>query len=248
MFMLCSHLAFAWNWGCYMEDGKAEIWYWLSPTGDPHGLSCDEDGVFLGGIPLMERVFDRSDRGHLAPRPADDLSREFGLLYGMPVDMAGKRNGLSAVANALNRGDLALAKIASVQMRLPDLPHFSARNESVVKLAFLLRRSGLMKEEWDPAKHPRWPAGSADGRGGEFSPSGEDSVDAQGDRIGVGEPSSSQIVSDRCAEEWAAAYRFCEDLVTQRLLGTFGHLGFGRTHEQCVRGMVSAECGGNPVG
>lgn len=227
-----------------MEDNGAEIWYRLSPVGDSFGLSCDERGVFLGGVPLLERVPDHAGNEHLASRPSGDLSREFGLIYGVPIDMGGKKGGLSTVANALNRGNLALAKIASVQMRLPDLPRFSATNENAAKLVSLLRRGGLLKEEWDPAKHPRWPAGSTGGQGGEFAPADGYSSDGPS---GDGSRSPSQVVSDRCAEEWVAAYRFCDDLVGRRLLGTFGHLGFGRTHEQCVRGMVSAECGGNPV-
>ena len=230
-----------------MDLANAEIWYRLSPTGDPHGLSCDERGVFLGGVPLMQRVFDRAGNGCLTPRPADDLSRECSILYGVPIDMAGKHSTLSTIANALNRGNLALAKIASVQMRLPDLPRFSAADENIEKLAFLLRRGGLFKAEWDPTKHPRWPAGSPDGQGGEFSPADEGSDDIQSDPDVSDGRSSSQIVSDRCAEEWATARLFCKDLETRKLLGTFGYLGFGRAYEQCVRGMVSAECGGNPV-
>src|SRR6185437_15066717 len=109
-----------------MREESAEVWYQLSPIGDPHGLSCDERGVFLGGVPLMECVLDRTGKRRLMPRSADDLSHEFGMLYGVSVNMSGKCNALSTIANALNRGDLALAKIASVQMRLPDLPRFSA--------------------------------------------------------------------------------------------------------------------------
>lgn len=227
-----------------MENTGAEVWYRLSPIGDPLGLSCDERGVFLGGIPLLERVPDHAGREHLAPRSSDDLSRELGILYDAPIDMARKLGGLSTIADGLNRGNLALAKIASVQMRLPNLPRFSAMNENAAKLVSLLRRGGLLKEAWDPAKHPRWPAGSPDGQGGEFASVGGDSPETS---LGDGTRSTSQIVSDRCAEEWASAHKFCEDLKTRNLLGTFGHLGFGRTYEQCVRGMVSAACGGNPV-
>jgi len=32
-----------------------------------------------------------------------------------------------------------------------------------------LRPSGLLKVDWDPTKHPRWPAGSPGGIGGEFA-------------------------------------------------------------------------------
>lgn len=228
-----------------MEDKGAEIWHRLSPIGDPVGLSCDERGVFLGGIPLLERVPDRADEECLAPRPSDDLSREFGMLYGVPIDMAGKQGGLSTVANALNRGNLALAKIASVQMQLPDLPHFSVRHENAAKVAFLLRRGGLLKEAWDPAKHPRWPAGSPDSQGGEFAPDDGGSSDSS---LTGGIRSPSQIVSDRCAEEWATARARCSEFRDNGLLGSQGYLGFGRTYEQCVRGMVSAAYGGNPVG
>jgi len=38
--------------------------------------------------------------------------------------------------------------------------------------------SGLLKADWDPAKHPRWPAGSPSGIGGEFAPAGTASEDA----------------------------------------------------------------------
>jgi hypothetical protein len=44
-------------------------------------------------------------------------------------------------------------------------------------LADQLRASGLLKADWDPAKHPRWPAGSPDGIGGEFAPAGTSSGD-----------------------------------------------------------------------
>lgn len=194
----------------------------------------------------MELALDCAGNGCLTPHPADDLSREFSILYGLPVDMARKHNTLSTIANALNCGNLALAKIASVQMGFPDLPRFSTANENIEKLGFLLRRGGLLKEEWDPAKHPRWPAGSPDGQGGEFSPADEGSAGTQNDQsIHDGQ---TPTVSDRCAEEWGQAREFCEGLEKRGLMGTFGHLSFGRTYEQCVRGMVSAACGGNPVG
>lgn len=228
-----------------MDIAEGGVWYRLSPIGDRFGLSCDERGVFLGGIPLLEYAPDSADEKRLTPRPIDDLSREFGMLYGVPIDMAGKQGALSTVANVLNRGNLALAKIASVQMRLPDLPRFSAMNENAAKLVSLLRRGGLLKEAWDPAKHPRWPAGSPDSQGGEFAPADGGSSDSS---LTGGTRSPSQIVSDRCAEEWATARARCSEFRDNGLLGSQGYLGFGRTYEQCVRGMVSAACGGNPVG
>ncbi len=42
--------------------------------------------------------------------------------YGLPVDFAAKAGGLAAIARALNGGDLALAKIATLHLRLPHPP------------------------------------------------------------------------------------------------------------------------------
>jgi hypothetical protein len=44
-----------------------------------------------------------------------------------------------------------------------------------------LRASGLLKADWDPRKHPRWPAGSPGSVGGEFAPrSGVDASSVEG--------------------------------------------------------------------
>ncbi|HLI11295.1 MAG TPA: hypothetical protein VKY65_06815 [Alphaproteobacteria bacterium] len=47
-----------------------------------------------------------------------------------------------------------------------------------LNLASKLRRGGMLKADWDPIKHPRWPARSPGGIGGEFAParSGADDV------------------------------------------------------------------------
>lgn len=45
--------------------------------------------------------------------------------------------------------------------------------EETIDLARQLRTSRLLKADWDPAKHPRWPAGSSGGIGGEFAPVGD---------------------------------------------------------------------------
>jgi hypothetical protein len=33
-----------------------------------------------------------------------------------------------------------------------------------------LRNVGLLKADWNPTRHPRWPAGDPDSRGGQFAP------------------------------------------------------------------------------
>jgi hypothetical protein len=71
---------------------------------------------------------------------------------------------------------LVRAQIATVLLGLPDPPSLSkgapSRHE-MIKLAGDLHWSLLLKADWDPDEHPRWPAGSADGKGGEFAPKGE---------------------------------------------------------------------------
>jgi hypothetical protein len=58
-------------------------------------------------------------------------------------------------------------------LEIPDPPALAKSTQTwseVIDLAHQLRVSGLLKADWDPAKHPRWPAGSPGGIGGEFAP------------------------------------------------------------------------------
>jgi hypothetical protein len=71
--------------------------------------------------------------------------------------VAAKIGGMETIARALNNGKLALAKIATVQLRFPDPPH--RKGESVkerVSLAAELYWSALLKadDDWND-KHPR---------------------------------------------------------------------------------------------
>jgi hypothetical protein len=96
-------------------------------------------------------------------------------------------NGLGAIARALGRG----AQIATLHLEIPDPPPLTktARSPSeVVDLARQLGASGLLKADWDPAKYPRWPAGSPDSIGGEFAPAGAASGDS-----GAGDSAASVI-------------------------------------------------------
>jgi hypothetical protein len=51
-----------------------------------------------------------------------------------------------------------------------------------------------------------------------------------------------------CAAEWAAAERYCTDLIKKKLLGGDGYRGMGKFFYQCVMGQVSERCGGNALG
>jgi hypothetical protein len=48
-----------------------------------------------------------------------------------------------------------------------------------------------------------------------------------------------------CVEEWAHAYEFCRRLKREGKMGRDGYRGLGSTIDQCLRGQVSADCGGN---
>ena len=122
---------------------------------DTDRVSCDVDGAFVGDIPLLERTGAVYSRW--SARPLAELNKQLSARYRLPVDISTKAGALSLIASALNRGDLAMAAIAAVQMRFPDPPPLTKRAESpheINRRAAELFRSGLLKF-WDPAKHPR---------------------------------------------------------------------------------------------
>ena len=104
-------------------------------------------------------------------------------MYGLPVDAAAKMGGLSAVAGALNAGNLALARIAMVHLQLPDPPPLEKglqSREEIVALAALLHRSGILNVtkdgvgggvlKRDVSDEPRIPRGQRGG--GEWTTDG----------------------------------------------------------------------------
>jgi hypothetical protein len=136
------------------------------------GVSCGEKGVFVGTVPLLERA---EANGQWRPRPVSDLNVELGDCYGLQIEFNAKIGGLAAVSSALNRGDLLHAQIATLHLRIPDPPRLTKSPQTAAEIADLarqLRASGLLKADWNPAKHPHWPAGSPGGIGGEFAPAG----------------------------------------------------------------------------
>ncbi len=250
------------------------------------GVYCDERGLFVGGTPLLERT---SDVAAWRPRPLAHLNRTLSQVYELEIDVLAKLNGIAAVAKALERNDIAHAQLITLFLRIPDPPTLSkasgrAFEQEVLGLAANLGACRLLKLDWDPAKHPRWPAGTAGGVGGQFSPEGED-TGPSGDQSAAhltqggiavpfpGEipevtprpyPLPSEIVPppiaipnalprnpypDRpeCAREWEDAEKYCADLARRGLLGKHPYIGHGNLYDQCVRGQVSADCGGNVV-
>jgi hypothetical protein len=121
------------------------------------GVQCGENGFFVGSTPMLVGS-PRPGGGHFwAVRPSDELDCDLGAVYGLPIDVASKRDGLAGVARALERGEMALAKIAAVLLGFPDPPVLAkdAPAPGSLELAAQLFWSGLLKGDWDPAKHPR---------------------------------------------------------------------------------------------
>lgn len=144
------------------------------------GVCCGETGLFVDDVHLLE--VNQDQPGRWQPRPVSNLNRDLSERYGLPIDCNAKTGGLAAIARALNRGDILHAQIVALHLQFPDPPALTkaALNAGeIVDLARQLRASGLLKADWDPLKHPRWPAGAPGSIGGEFAPRGgvaDDSV------------------------------------------------------------------------
>lgn len=126
----------------------------LSKAGDDSlGLCCTEDGLSLGRTPLVERR-----NGAYIARSQGDLERLLGRGYGAEIALDGVMPGLAFVASALGEENLCLAQIASVQLRLSDLPDLAARLRMETEdLLIKAERSDAQfaRAAWEEAQHPR---------------------------------------------------------------------------------------------
>jgi hypothetical protein len=124
-----------------------------------------------------------------SPRQVADLNRDLSKRYGLPIDFSSKISSLWLIAKALSRGDIVHAQIATLHLQIPEPPPLAQAPQSTTQLIDLakeLHASGLLKADWNPSKHPRWPAGSPGGIGGEFAP-----ADADLDAASADAPSAS---------------------------------------------------------
>ena len=94
-----------------------------SREGDVLWPFLTDDGAFHGiGTPLFRKI-GTARGGQWEVRPQWEIERLFAAGYDKPlVDASGWTRNLSAVANALNKGDRSLASIALVLSRIPALP------------------------------------------------------------------------------------------------------------------------------
>jgi hypothetical protein len=123
----------------------------LSEAGpDNLGLACTDDGLFLGGTPLIER-----HDGRFVVRDRDEIERLLRRGHRYIGEADRLVPGLVAVARALNAGDQCLARIAAVHLKLPDLPNQAARDamEAEDSLIEYARDGGSI--DWNPELHPR---------------------------------------------------------------------------------------------
>jgi len=121
------------------------------------GVSCSRDGLFVAGAPLLERDKGQAKAASWRPLAKQEVDELLTSRYGLPIDSTNLVGGLELVAKSLNRQDLPLAQIAALLLRLPEPPDpGSARTpDGLDALLKSLASVGLLKGDWDPAKHPR---------------------------------------------------------------------------------------------
>ncbi len=229
----------------------------LSPSGKGRGVSCDANGAFIGSIPLLKRAKIHG-RDRWEPHNSSDLSKQLGNQLSLPIDMSAKAGGIKAIANALNEGNVVRAQIAAVLLGIPDpqpLREGSRSRSEMIKFIRDLDWSGLIKAEWDPDEHPRWPAGTPDNRGGEFAPKGNAVETAAA--LSANPPRNQRTAEDRllqsaaaqsyardvpgrrseqeCDEQYAADHAICDTLHTSRDAGIC-RASAAERYANCLRG------------
>ena len=135
------------------------------------GLACDEQGITLGPVILVEALAAGGGRV-FRPRPAEEIARTLAQAYDdlAPADIARCLASLDVAAKALEARDLAKASVA-VLLKLPDL--------SVAGFAKLAADPSLKKYSPDPE---RVPAGEPGGGQSTCASRADNSVPmAQGD-------------------------------------------------------------------
>jgi hypothetical protein len=101
------------------------------------GLWCGPDGLTLAGHPLLERTGKA-----FAPRPLPELQDAFDAAYGSDggLEAAAYMPGLTGIARSLSKGDIPLAMIGSLLLKLPEVPGpqtgWVAANDDETKRAF----------------------------------------------------------------------------------------------------------------
>jgi hypothetical protein len=130
------------------------------------GLSCDQEGLCLASYwRLVTAALDREGRRFYRAQPVGEINTALSAGYGVAVSAAPLYPAITRIADYMTRGEWTLATLAAVHLGLPELPDQAAAHR-------LLK---VTTTAWDPAKHPRWPAQSTEGHGGQFRPADDGS-------------------------------------------------------------------------
>lgn len=109
-----------------MNKNEEIVWSRLASATDEFGVSCDENGPRIGPIRLLKRT----EQG-FEPRWVGELDFVLSAALNCPVQFANKIGGLTAVAHALEKGDMARAMLITQFMWLPSLPNEEALQRAV---------------------------------------------------------------------------------------------------------------------
>jgi CDI toxin restriction endonuclease-like domain len=170
-----------------------QIWRLSEASDNNLGLACTEQGLLLGRTSLIER---RDTR--FVVRERHEIKRLLYKAYAAEPPLDRLMHGLANVAAALNVNDQCLARIAAVQLRIPDLPDKAARDE--LEATNILIKLG----DWNPALHPR--TGTSPNPGW-FAPTGGSSASlpirtAQNDT-----PNQGSDASPNSGDDWVRLQR-----------------------------------------
>jgi hypothetical protein len=134
--------------------------------GSSSSLYCGPEGLYLGSVVLIARR-----AGIYSLRHENELTALLGAAYSPSPDIRKLILRLRAIADWLQRQELAQAKVGAVLLRLDDL------SEMVV--ARLIRIDELLKNNFNPDEardsHGRW---TADGAGDTASPAVDGGISA----------------------------------------------------------------------
>jgi hypothetical protein len=93
--------------------------YGLVPRGAA-GLACDDDGVTLGPVALVEAVSDAPGRRCYRMHPAAEVAQAFRLAYGSALtDIDRYQRSLARIAQLLSACEGVRARIEAVLLAVP---------------------------------------------------------------------------------------------------------------------------------